>query len=163
LHCKALCPAPLRESVRFDMSTSTIVRVAVGATIVVIVASAWLAARTKQERRDMMLALSMSVGADLVHGTNSQALTGVTAKLQSDLQMIHRSPTRATIQPGDDDAPAGGRRAQARLVLTNERGQTLTLRLCPESDASTGLRKFRVVGYRKTEPGASPNAAPPHR
>ena len=134
------------------MSTSTIVRIAVGAAILILVAGAWFAARVKEERRDLMLALSMSVGADLVHGTNSQALTGVTAELQSDLKLIHASPTRAIIQPGDDDPPVGGHRAQARLLLTNEAGHTLTLRLRPESEPGTGLRKFRVLGYRKTEP-----------
>jgi hypothetical protein len=143
-----------------NMSTGTIVRFAVGVAILVVVASAWLAARAKQERRDLMLVLSMSVGADLVHGTNSQALTGVTPELQSDLKLIHASPTQAIIQPGDDDLAVGDR-ARARLVLTNDVGQTLTLRLRPESDPSTGLRKFRVIGYRKTEPDGTANRSQP--
>jgi hypothetical protein len=143
------------------MSTSTIIRIAAGAVILIVMASAWFAARAKQERRDLALALSMSVGADLVHGTNSQAVTGITPELQSDIKLIHASPTRAIIQPGDDDPAAGGGRANVRLVLTNEAGQTLTLRLRPESDPSTGLRKFRVLGYRKTEPGGAANRGQP--
>ncbi len=135
------------------MSTSTIVRILAAAALLILVASAWFAARAKRERQDLMLSLSMSVGADLVHATNSHALTGVSAALQSDIKLIQASPTRAIIQPGDDGPPLGDGRAQARLVLTNEAGQALTLRLRPESDPSTGLRKFRVLGYRKTEPG----------
>jgi len=145
------------------MSSSTMMRLAIGAAVLIVVAGAWLAARAKQERRDLMLALSMSVGADLVHGTTSQALTGVTPELQSDLKLIHASPTRAVIQPGDDDPPVVDGRAHARLVLTNEAGQTLTLRLRPESDPSTGLRKFRVVGYRKSEPDGAANPSQPIR
>src|SRR5512138_326846 len=99
------------------MSTSTIVRVAVGTGILIVLASAWFAARAKQERRDLMLALSMSVGADLVHGTNSRALTDVSAALQSDIKLLQASPTRAIIQPGDDDPPLGDGHAKARLVL----------------------------------------------
>jgi hypothetical protein len=143
------------------MSTSTIVRLAIVAAIPIVVAGAWFAARTKEERQDLMLAISMSVSADLVHGTNSQVLTGVTAELQSDIKLIHASPTRAMIQPGDEDPPVGDGRAQARLVLTNEVGQALTLRLRPEADPSTGLRKFRVLGYRKTESGGAANRGQP--
>jgi hypothetical protein len=139
------------------------VRVAVGAAILIVVAGAWLTARAKQERRDLMLAISMSVGADLVHATNSPALTGVTAELQSDVKQIQASPTQAVVQPGDDDPPAGDGRAYARLLLTNAIGQTLSLRLRPESEPGTGLRKFRVIGYRKTAANAAANAAPPHR
>jgi hypothetical protein len=155
--------APVSPGVRFEMSHRTIIRISIAAGIMIAVASAWCAARAKQERRDLMLALSMSVGADLVHATNSQALIGVTAELQSDIKLIQASPTRAVIQPGDDDPPPGNGRAQARLVLTNEAGQTLTLRLRPESEPGTGLRKFRVLGYRKTEPDGAARAAPPHR
>jgi hypothetical protein len=143
------------------MSTSIIVRFAIGAAILIVVAGAWFAARAKQERRDLVLALSMSVGADLVHSTNSQALTGVSAALQSDIKIVQASPTRAIIQPGDDDPPLGDGHAQARLVLTNEAGQTLTLRLRRESEPGTGLRKFRVLGYRKTKPGGAANRGQP--
>jgi hypothetical protein len=145
------------------MSTGTIVRLAVGVAILVVVVAAWLAARAKQERRELMLALSMSVGADLVHGTNSRALTDVSAALQSEIKLIQASPTRAIIQPGDDDPPLGDGHAKARLVLTNEAGQTLTLRLRPEPKPATGSRKFQVLGYRKTEPDGAPSAAGQHR
>jgi hypothetical protein len=143
------------------MSNSTIVGFAIGAAILILVAIAWIAARAKQERRDLVLALSLSVGADLVHATNSQALTGVSAALQSDIKLIQASPTRVVIQPGDDEPPLGDGHAQARLVLTNEAGHTLTMRLRPESEPGTGLRKFRVLGYRKTEPGGPANRNQP--
>jgi hypothetical protein len=143
------------------MSTSAIVRIAIGAAVLAIVASAWLSARAKQRQRDLMLALSLSVGSDLVHKSGSQALTGVTPELEAALKEMHSSPARAVIQPGDDDPALGGGRAQARLVLTNEAGKTLTLRLRGESEPNSGLQKFRVLGYRKTEPGGPANPAPP--
>jgi len=139
------------------------IRFTVAAGILILVASAWFTSRAKQERRDLMLALSMSVGSDLVHTTNSRALTGVTAELQSDIKQIQASPTQAIIRTGDDSPPLGDGRAYFRLLLTNAIGQGLTLRLRPESEPGTGLRKFRVLGYRKTEPTGAANAAPPHR
>ncbi len=140
------------------MKTSITVQLGVGAIILVVVAGAWFTARTKQEQRDLVLTLSMSIGADLAHGTHSSALTGVTAELESDLKRIHASPTRAIVEPGDAAPPVGDGRAKARLVLTNEAGQTLPLRLRPEREPSTGLRKYRVLGYWKTDGGVSTNA-----
>jgi len=134
------------------MNTTGIVRIAIGAALLVIVAGAWFSARAKQRQRDLMMALSLSVGSDLVHKSTSQALTGVTPELEAALKEMHNSTMEAVIQPGDDDPALGGGRAQARLVLTNEAGKTLTLRLRGESDPDTGLQKFRVLGYRKTEP-----------
>src|SRR5262249_47436015 len=93
----------------------------------------------------------LSVGSDLVHKSGSQALTGVTPELEAALKEVHNSPTQAVIQPGDDKPALGGGRAQARLGLTNEAGKTLTLRLRGESEPDTGLQKFRVLGYLKTE------------
>jgi hypothetical protein len=144
------------------MSTSGIVRIAIGATVLVIVAGAWIGARARQRQRDLMLALSLSAGSDLVHKSGSQALTGVTPELEAALKEMHNSPTQAVIRPGDDDPALGGGRAQARLVLTNEAGKTLTLRLRGELEPNNGLQKFRVLGYQKTEPDGAANAAPPH-
>lgn len=142
------------------MSTTGIVRIAIGVAILVVAVGAWFSARAKQRQRDLMLALSLSVGTDLVHKSGSQALTGVTPELEAALKEMHSSPTQAVIQPGDDDPAFGGGRAQARLVLTNEAGKTLTLRLRSESDPNTGLQKFRVLGYRKTEDGPANRSQP---
>jgi len=143
------------------MNTTGLVRIAIGAALVLIVAGAWFSARAKQRQRDLMLALSFSVGSDLVHKSGSQALTGVTPELEAALKEMHNSPTQALIQPGDDEPALGGGRAQARLVLTNEAGKTLTLRLRGESEPNTGLQKFRILGYRKTEPDGPANRSQP--
>ena len=135
------------------MSTSGIACIAIGTAILVVGAGAWLSARANLRRRDRMLALSLSAGSDLVHKSGSRALIGVTPELEAALKEMHNSPTQAVIQPGDDEPILGVGQAQARLVLTNEAGQSLTLRLHGESEPGTGLQKFRVLGYRKTEPG----------
>ena len=135
------------------MSASGIACIAIGTAILVVGAGAWLSARAKLRRRDRMLALSLSAGSDLVHESGSRALIGVTPELEAALKEMHNSPTQAVIQPGDDEPILGVGQAQARLVLTNEAGQSLTLRLHGESEPGTGLQKFRVLGYRKTEPG----------
>jgi hypothetical protein len=143
------------------MSASTVIRFALGVVILSVVAIALFTARAKRERRDLTLALSLSVGTDLVHSTTSKALTGVTAELQSDIKQIQASPAQAIIQAGDDDPPLGDGSASARMLLTNAIGQTLTLRLRLESEPGTGLRNFRVLGYRKTEPGGAANRGQP--
>jgi hypothetical protein len=134
------------------MKIKAILWLAVGIIILIAALNAWHSARTKRDRLDQMLALSLSAGADLVHSTNSCALIGVTPELQSDLESIHTSPTQATISPGDDAAPTGDGDAFARLVLTNSVGQTLTLRLRPEKELGTGLQKYRVLGHYMTKP-----------
>jgi hypothetical protein len=145
------------------MSNSTILRIVAAVAIVIVAASAWFAARAKRDRQDLMLAISLTAGADLVHTTNSHALIGVTPELQSDISHIQESRTEAIVRPGDDKPPLGDGDAYARLLLTNTIGETLVLRLAPEFDVGTGLRKFRVLGYRKTEPDGAANAASPHR
>src|SRR5437660_4942758 len=100
------------------MSTSTIFRFAAGVAILIIVVSAWFTARVKQQRRDLMLAISMSVGAELVHGPNSRTLTGSTPESQADIKLIQGSPTRAIVRAGDDKPPLGDGSAYARLMLT---------------------------------------------
>lgn len=144
------------------MSNRTILRIGLATAIVIFTASAWFAARSRREHVDLMLELSMSVAAELVHSTNSHALIGVTPELQSDIRHIQASATHVIVRPGDDKPPLGDGHASARLLLTNTMGETLILRLSPEIDPVTESRNFRVVGYRKTEPdGAAKQAQIP--
>jgi hypothetical protein len=142
------------------MSGNTTFRIAAALGIAILAVSAWVRARANREQQDVMLMLSLSAAADLVHTTNSQALTAVTEKWQADIGQIQTSPTRCLVRAGDDTPPLGDGTARARLVLTNDIGQSLILRLRPEYEGGTGLRKFRVLGYRKTEPGAAGNSRP---
>jgi hypothetical protein len=143
------------------MSTTGIVCIALGMAVLIIATGAWFSARAKQRQRDFMLALSLSVGSDLVHNNGSRALAGVTPELEAAIKEMHNSPTQAVIQPDDDDPALGGGQAQARLVLTNEAGRTLILRLRGETDPDTGMQKFRVLGYRETAPDGSANRSKP--
>src|SRR5262245_25113771 len=125
------------------MSKVTIIRFTVATILVVVVAGAWFFARAKQERQYAMLALSMTVGADLVHTNYSRSLSGATPELQADLNRILASPTRCIVRDGDERPPLGDGRAYTRLLLTNEAGQGLTLRLRPENGPSHEFQKFR--------------------
>lgn len=143
------------------MSKGTIIRSAAAALLALVVAGAWFIASANKERRYVMFVLSMSVGADLVHTNYSRSLIGVTPELEADLKQIVASPTRCIVRSGDEQAPLGDGRAYTRLLLTNEAGQALTLRLRPEYGPSHEFQKFRVLGYWKTEPGGAANRSWP--
>ncbi len=143
------------------MSKSTAIRLVVAAVLLVVVAGAWFIARANQERRYVMLVVSMSVGADLVHTNYSRSLTGVTPELQADLNRVLASPTRCIVRSGDERPPLGDGQAYTRLLLTNEAGQVLTLRLRPEYGPDHQFQKFRVLGYWKTEPDGAANRGRP--
>ncbi len=82
-------------------------------------------------------------------------------KLQADLNQILASPTRCIVRSGDEPPPLGDGGAYTRLLLTNEVGQALTLRLRPEYGPGHEFQKFRVLGYWKTEPGGPANRSQP--
>jgi hypothetical protein len=142
------------------MSRAMVIRLVGAVVLLVVVAGAWFLARAKQERQYAMLMISMSVGADLVHTNYSRSLNGVTPELQADLNRVLASPTRCIVRSGDERPPLGDGRAYTRLLLTNEAGQVLTLRLRPEYHGQQ-FQKFRVLGYWKTEPGAPANQSQP--
>src|SRR5689334_6260419 len=131
------------------MSKGVIIRWTAAAVLVLFVAGAWFVASANKERRYVMFVLSMSVGADLVHTNYSRSLTGVTPELQADLNQILASPTQCIVRSGDERPPHGDGRAYTRLLLTNEAGQALTLRLRPEYGSNHEFQKFRVLGYWK--------------
>ncbi len=145
------------------MTKGRAIRLGAVGVIAVIVAGAWFIARANQERRYAMFVVSMSVGPDLVHTNYSRSLTGVTPELQTDLNRLLASPTQCTVRSGDEPPPLGDGRAYTRLVLTNEAGLSLTLRLRPEYGPSHEFRKLRVLGYWKTEPRRSANGSQPVR
>jgi hypothetical protein len=144
------------------MSKGVIIRWTGAAALALFVAGAWFVASANKERRYVMFVLSMSVGADLVHTNYSRSLTGVTPELQADLNRVLASPTRCIVRSGDERPPLGDGQAYTRLLLTNEAGQALTLRLRPEYDGHQ-FQKFRVLGYWKTEPGGPANRSQPVR
>jgi hypothetical protein len=103
----------------------------------------------------VMLVVSRSVGVDLIHTNYSRSLTGVTPELQADLNNLLSLPTWCVVRSGDEGSPLGDGRAYTRLLLTNEAGSGLTLRLRPEYGPGHEFHKLMVLGYWKTEPGGA--------
>ena len=98
------------------------------------------------QHRGVIVAASSSIGRDLISTTNSTHLVRVNPYLRARLSQLLGSPTRvAAVLPGDEPPPAGDGMACSRLVLTNNAGQRLLIRL-RQADRS-GM--FDVVGFRQ--------------
>jgi hypothetical protein len=82
------------------------------------------------------------VGKDLINTTNSANLDGISAEFKRDLASILAWPTWVT---GGDHSPPREPRGVVRLVLANEQGEALHMRL---QDVRSG--RFRLLNYRKT-------------
>ncbi len=115
-----------------------IVALLVGGIIAVNVAA-------RSHRRGVVIAASSSLGHDLITGTNSARLVRVSPFLRAKLAQLLGSPTQvATVLAGDLPRPDGDGSACSRLVLTNNAGQCLLIRL-RQADRSG---RFEVVGFR---------------
>jgi hypothetical protein len=97
----------------------------------------------RSQQRGIIVAASSTVAHDLITLTNSQHLVRVNPYLRDQLSRMLASPAHvAAVLPGDE--PSGGGMACSRLVLTNNAGRGLLIRL-RQSDRS-GM--FDVVGFR---------------
>ena len=99
---------------------------------------------------------TISVGRNLIDMTNSTSLVDAVPGFRADLAALLTSSTRIeSVLSGDEAPPLGDGSACSRLILKNDRGQALSLRLHEEAESG----RFRLLGYRKiTEPqhGADP-------
>ncbi len=95
-----------------------------------------------------------NVGAWLISTTNSPDLGELSPELQADLRVLLASPTVRWVRLDDEPPPVGDGRACARLILTNQVGRALTLRL---QKLPKGPPTFRVLSYWKTEPNGAAN------
>ncbi len=113
----------------------------------------------KEARRQIVTMCTYNVGRDLIASTNSALLVGIDAGLRTSLAEVLASTTHiASVQLGDEQAPAGGRRASSVLLLTNEIGEGVALRLDLHDD-STHMLRFDVLSHRKiTEPDGAANS-----
>ena len=101
--------------------------------------------------------LTSSAGRELIATTNSTGLTKVSPALRAELADLLASTTYvANVYLGDEPPPLGDGRACSRLVLTNEHGDGLSLRL--QEEPRSGVHssgRFRVLSYWKiTEPNS---------
>lgn len=119
----------------------------VAAMLVGVMAMAVVATRT--QHRGVIIAASSSIGHDLITDTNSAHLVRLGSHLRAQLSQLLGSPTHvAAVFPGDEPPPTGDGSACSRLVLTNNAGQRLLIRL-RQADRS-GM--FDVVGFRSGSP-----------
>jgi len=85
------------------------------------------------------------IGRELIATTNSPRLAEIDPALQMSLSQLLSSPTHvADALFGDESAPVGDGRACSRLVLTNDMGEGIVLRL----RQGTNVETFHVLSYR---------------
>ena len=100
---------------------------------------------TRGQYRRIIIAASSSIGHDLITVTNSSRLVRLGPHLRARLSELLGSPTHvAAVLPGDAPRPDGDGSACSRLVLTNNAGQRLLIRL----RQAGGSGMFDVVGFR---------------
>jgi hypothetical protein len=99
----------------------------------------------RNEDRRVIRTNSHAIGGELVSKGCSPRLDRLNPRLQARLVDFARKKARvADVLIGDEPAPLGDGNACSRLVLTNDAGQGLVLRLSPA--AEPGM--FHVLGYR---------------
>jgi hypothetical protein len=97
------------------------------------------------QHRGFMNVASRAIGSDLITSTNSPHSVRVGPGLQAHLAELLAARTHvAGVLVGDDPAPIGDDTAWTRLVLTNDAGASLLIRLRPSKDSG----KFDVLGFR---------------
>ena len=100
---------------------------------------------SRNHRNYFISVMSRSIGGDLIESTNSAHLVSIGPRLQTRLSELLSSPAGvATVRLGDEPSPHGDGTACSRLVLTNEAGMALLIRLRPAEESSM----FHVLGYR---------------
>jgi hypothetical protein len=118
----------------------------------VLAAVIWGFARNRLNHRNSVTAGAYQVGQDLITTTNSPHLTGLRPGLSGRLSILLSSPTRvAAVLPGDESAPVGDGSACSRLVLTNQLGNGLELRL-----GYAAPDRFEILGYWPIVPHSPP-------
>ncbi|MEY2411187.1 MAG: hypothetical protein QOF48_3857 [Verrucomicrobiota bacterium] len=101
------------------------------------------------QRRHAIRVASGGIGRELITSTNSPRLVHIGTDLRARLSGLLSTTTRVcTVLPGDDPRPIGDGRADSRLVLTNDAGEGLLIRLRQER----GTTVFHVLGFRRVSP-----------
>ena len=91
-----------------------------------------------------LAAQTMQIGQELIATTNSPRLVVIGAGLKVRLAQLLASPTLIEeVLPGDEPQPLGDGKATTRLILKNQNGERLGIRLRKREDGD----KVDVLGY----------------
>ncbi len=97
------------------------------------------------QHRGFISVASRSIGGDLIATTNSPHLVRIGPGLQARLSELLSVRTHvAEVLLGDEPSPFGDGTACSRLVLTNDAGRGLLIRLRPAEQSGM----FHVLGFR---------------
>ncbi len=99
----------------------------------------------RKQRRGFIVTASTSIARELIASTNSTHLVRPGPELTTKLGELLSAPTRiASVRLGDVPAPFGDGKAGSTVVLTNDRGFGVAIRLGHRD----GSGKFDVLGYQ---------------
>ncbi len=122
--------------------------------VVAFAAGAWLRNTLNTARRPAREVRALSLAYGLIHATNSTMLVGAGPEFMADLASILAWPTWRDI----DRSPPRDPWAVVRLIITNDHGQALHMRLRDEYPSE----RLRLLSYRRiTEPGGAANRGQP--
>src|SRR4051812_24955130 len=97
------------------------------------------------QHRGFISVASRSIGGDLIASTNSSHLVRIGPDLQAYLAELLSARTHiAAVLLGDEPSPIGDGTACSRLVLTNDAGRGLLIRLRPAEESGM----FHVLGFK---------------
>jgi hypothetical protein len=113
-------------------------------------------------RRNWIVIATMQAGQELIEVTNATRWIRADSELRARVSDLLASPTHINnVLLGDDRKPIGDGHASSRLLLTNELGRGLAVRLRLRRHSGEGLI-FDVLSYSKiTEPGRAANRSQP--
>jgi hypothetical protein len=110
----------------------------------IIVGGVFVLHSGRKHHQHFITAQAMQIGTDLIERTNSPKPVSIGAGLNGELAQLLGSSTRvADVLIGDEPSPIGDGSASSRLLLANDQGKCLGIRLRQDSDPE----KFHVLGY----------------
>ena len=124
-------------------------------TAIVLVAVFAFAGQGRREHRAYVLAQTRMIGQELTRATNSPRLTEISPALRAKLsQFLTPKSGVAEVVLGDEPAPVGDGTACSQLVLSNNIGARIGIRL--QRDA--GAEHFHALSFWTiTEPAPAGN------
>lgn len=100
--------------------------------------------RGQRNHRHFITAQTRQIGIDLIAATNSPCLIQIGPGLQAELAGLFASTTRvADVLIGDEPSPIGDSSACSRLILKNDSGKSIGIRL----KQVPGSERFQILGY----------------
>jgi hypothetical protein len=126
-------------------------------TALALVAIFGLVSLGRREHRAYVIAQTRMIGVELTRGTNSPWLAEIKPALRARLaEFLTSKVAVAEVLPGDEPAPVGDGTACSRLILSNNVGERIGIRL--QQDA--GPERFHALGFwtiTELQHGADPS------